>query len=385
MGKTEQKIDDATLMQPTNVTSRYILRSLEEGIEYPVNVREVLIGREIECQVPLRAGHVSRYHAKITLTTHAAYIEDLQSTNGTFVNGKRVVGRQQISIGDDIRFHDQHFRLTSAESGDADATLLSSFDSQSGNDTQPRMAMQPQSQTIEAPAQPDITPSQRQQEEKKPRKPQQPTRQTPQTPQTPSQQAPQQALQHERRARRRPDAMQEEQDGDKTSLLSMNELQSLAERSSKSQKIIAAGAGPRFVVLTAPIRGKIFPLKQDAPIGRQWDVGRNKDAAITLEDKTISHSHAKVVNTPNGWLITTASAKNGVMVNGLSVTRAFLSHNDRIRLGRIELAFMTDEGDPPAESIYDLPVETGYNKGLVATVGITALVIFTLVIALAIH
>lgn len=377
MGKTEQKIDDATLMQPTNVTSRYILRSLEEGIEYPVNVREVLIGREIECQVPLRAGHVSRYHAKITLTTQAAYIEDLQSTNGTFVNGKRVVGRQQISIGDDIRFHDQHFRLTSADSGDADATLLSSFDSQSGNDTQPRMAMQPQSQTIEAPAQPDIVPSQPRQEAQKPRKPQQAT----QTPQAPTQQAPQQ----ERRARRRPDTAQEEADGDKTSLLSMNELQSLAERSSKSQKIIVAGAGPRFVVLTAPIRGKIFPLKQDAPIGRQWDVGRNQDAAITLEDKTISHSHAKVVNTPNGWLITTASAKNGVMVNGLSVTRAFLSHNDRIRLGRIELAFMTDEGDPPAESIYDLPVETGYNKGLVATVGITGLVIFTLVIALAIH
>ncbi|OUR87089.1 hypothetical protein A9Q81_26880 [Gammaproteobacteria bacterium 42_54_T18] len=372
MGKTEQKIDDATLMQPTNVTSRYILRSLEEGIEYPVNVREVLIGREVECQVPLRAGHVSRYHAKITLTAHAAYIEDLQSTNGTFVNGKRVVGRQQISIGDDIRFHDQHFRLTSAESGDADATLLSSFDLQNGNTTQPRMAAQPQSQTIEAPAQPDITPSRPRQEVQKTRR---------QSPQAATQQAPQQ----ERRARRRPDTLQEEPDGDKTSLLSMNELQSLAGRSSKSQKIIVAGAGPRFVVLTAPIRGKIFPLKQDAPIGRQWDVGRSQDAAITLEDKTISHSHAKVVNTPNGWLITTASAKNGVMVNGLSVTRAFLSHNDRIRLGRIELAFMTDEGDSPAESIYDLPVETGYNKGLVATVGITALVIFTLVIALAIH
>jgi len=365
MGKTEQKIDDATLMQHTNVTSRYILRSLEEGTEYPVNVREVLIGREVECQVPLRAGHVSRYHAKITLTAHAAYIEDLQSTNGTFVNGKRIIGRQQISIGDDIRFHDQHFRLTSAESGDADATLLSSFDQKSGDDTQPRMAAQPQSQTIEAPAQPDISPS----------RPQQKAQQT-------SQQAPRQ---QERRARRRPDTRQEEPDGDKTSLLSMNELQSLAERSNKSQKVIVAGAGPRFVVLTAPIRGKIFPLKQDAPIGRQWDVGRSKDAAITIEDKTISHSHAKVVNTPNGWLITTASAKNGVMVNGLSVTRAFLSHNDRIRLGRIELAFMTDEGEPPAESIYDLPVETGYNKGLVVTVGITALVIFTLVIALAIH
>ncbi|MBV1919145.1 MAG: FHA domain-containing protein [Pseudomonadales bacterium] len=362
MGKTEQKIDDATLMQPTNVTSRYLLRSLEEGIEYPVNVREVLIGREVECQVPLRAGHVSRYHAKITLTAHAPYIEDLQSTNGTFVNGKKVVGRQQISIGDDIRFHDQHFRLTSAESGDADATLLSSFDSKSVDDTQPRITAQPQSQTIEAPAQPVIRPLR-----------------------------PQQTTQHalpprERRARKRPHTSQEEPDGDQTSLLSMNELQSLAERSSKSQKVIAAGAGPRFIVLTAPIRGKIFPLKQDAPIGRQWDVGRSQDAAITLEDKTISHCHARVINTPNGWLITTASAKNGVMMNGLSVTRAFLSHNDRIRLGRIELVFMTDEGETPSESIYDLPaVETGYNKGLVATIGITALVIFTLLIALAIH
>ncbi len=362
MGKTEQKIDDATLMQPTNVTSRYLLRSLEEGIEYPVNVREVLIGREVECQVPLRAGHVSRYHAKITLTAHAAYIEDLQSTNGTFVNGKRVIGRQQIGIGDDIRFHDQHFRLTSAESGGADATLLSSLDPESDDDTQPRITAQPQSQTIEAPAQPDIRPLRPQQTTQ----PAQPPR--------------------ERRARKRPDTSQEESEGDKTSLLSMNELQSLAERSSKSQKVIAAGAGPRFVVLTAPIRGKIFPLKQDAPIGRQWDVGRSQDAAITLEDKTISHCHARVINTPNGWLITTASAKNGVMMNGLSVTRAFLSHNDRIRLGRIELAFMTDEGEPPSESIYDLPaVETGYNKGLVATIGITALVIFTLVIALAIH
>lgn len=370
MGKTEQKIDESTLMQSASTSSRYTLRSLEEGIEYPVNGREVLIGREVECQVPLRAGHVSRYHAKITLTAHAAYIEDLQSTNGTFINGKRVVGRQQISIGDDIRFHDQHFRLTSSESGNADATLVTNFDKQNGEDTQPRMAAPrstpqapstpqktvqtaPLSKTIEAPATPDIRPS---------RRPQQ-----------------------ERRAKRRPDTTPTETDGENTSLLSMNELQSLVERSSKSQKVITVGSGPRFVILTAPIRGKIFTLKQDAPIGRQWDIGRSQDAAITIVDKTISYNHAKVVNTPNGWLIATASAKNGVMVNGLSVTRAFLSHNDRIRLGRIELAFMTDEGEPPAESIYDEPVETGYNKGLVATVGISGLVIFTLIIALAIH
>lgn len=353
MANTGHNIDDATLVQ--SVAMQLTLRSLDEGTEYPLSGKEILIGREVECQIPLRAGHVSRYHAKITLTNHTAYIEDLQSTNGTFINGKRVVGRQAIGIGDDIRFHDQQFRLASAESGDADATLLTSFE-QVGENTQPQITQPPataESKTIEAPAQPDISPSR---------------------------------PQEERRAINRPVLKNVgEDEGDKTSLLSMHELQSLAERSRKSQASVSIGNGPRFVILTAPIRGKVFPLMQDAPIGRQWDIGRSQDVEISLEDKTISHHHAKVINTPNGWLISTASAKNGVMVNGLSVTRAFLSHNDRVRLGRIELAFMTDEGEPPAESIYDLPQEEGYNKGLIVTVGISVLVAVTLVIALAIQ
>lgn len=362
MGNTGHNIDDATMVQ--SVAAHLTLRSLDEGTEYPLSGAEILIGREVECQIPLRAGHVSRYHAKITLINQAAYIEDLQSTNGTYINGKRVVGRQPIGIGDDIRFHDQHFRLASADSGDADATLVTSF-GEVGEDTQPRIQQQPpitqaatppptpDSKTIEAPAQPDIAPP-------RPIK--------------------------ERRASSRPAQKSfDEHEGDKTSLLSMHELQSLAERSSKSQANVSIGNGPRFVILTAPIRGKVFPLMQDAPIGRQWDIGRSQDVDISLEDKTISHHHAKVINTPNGWLISTASAKNGVMVNGLSVTRAFLSHNDRIRLGRIELAFMTDEGEPPAESIYDLPQDEGYNKGLIATAGLSALVVVTLVVALAIQ
>ena len=348
MGNTEKNIDEATLIQSVALQS-YTLRSLEEGTEYPVRGKEVLIGREVECQVPLRAGHVSRYHAKITLTTHAAYIEDLQSTNGTFINGKRVVGRQQISIGDDIRFHDQHFRLVSSESGDADATLITSFND--GDSTQPRI-QPPQAETIEAPApsSPGFSP-----------------------PFSPPPKKVHQAPAHE-----------QEKD-EQTSLLSMHELHALDGRSSKSQKAIRVGNGPRLVILTAPIRGKVFPLKHDAPIGRQWDIGRDGSAAIAIGDKTVSQNHAKIINTQNGWLIATTSAKNGVMVNGLSITRAFLSHNDRIRLGRIELAFMTDEGEPPAESIYDLPMETGYNKGLIATLGISALVVLTLVIALAIR
>ena len=356
MGNSQQYIDDGTVLQ-SSIPSRYILRSLDEGIEYPLSAREILVGREVECQIPLRAGHVSRYHAKITITADSAYIEDLESTNGTFINGKRVIGRQAIGIGDDIRFHEQHFRLTSAESGSAEETLVTQPAAPPARD--PDQSALYHSETIEAAAVPAsvLAPP--------PRKTGPIAKPRPHTSPTPGQ--------------------GNYDDGDDTSILGSNTLQSLAAKSSDPKHEVKIGHGPRLVILTAPIRGKVFPLPIDAAIGRRWDIGRGQDATITLADKTISNHHARIVNTQNGWLITTVHASNGILVNGLSITRAFLAHNDRIRLGRIELAFMTNEGEPPAESIYDIPVEKGYNKGFIATVGISALALLTILIALAIH
>ena len=126
-GATPQAMDDATLIQEKN--GGFCLRSLQTGESFPL-AQEMLIGREVECQISLNSGHISRYHAKISRTPTGIMVEDLRSTNGTFVNGRRITQPQLLSVGDEVRFHEQAFRLVSnlEESGAADATLFQSFD-----------------------------------------------------------------------------------------------------------------------------------------------------------------------------------------------------------------------------------------------------------------
>jgi pSer/pThr/pTyr-binding forkhead associated (FHA) protein len=52
---------------------------------------EVIIGRGSSCKLQLLSKSVSRKHARIFFRNDEYYIEDLGSTNGTYVNGIRVV------------------------------------------------------------------------------------------------------------------------------------------------------------------------------------------------------------------------------------------------------------------------------------------------------
>jgi DNA-binding winged helix-turn-helix (wHTH) protein len=64
-----------------------------------------MIGRAPHCRVWLDAAGVSRQHARIQIAAagRAASIEDLGSTNGTFVRGSRLEGLEELSDGDVIQ------------------------------------------------------------------------------------------------------------------------------------------------------------------------------------------------------------------------------------------------------------------------------------------
>jgi pSer/pThr/pTyr-binding forkhead associated (FHA) protein len=46
---------------------------------------------------------VSHMHARVMLRGHFYFIADLGSTNGTFVNGRRITTDQQLRVRDEIR------------------------------------------------------------------------------------------------------------------------------------------------------------------------------------------------------------------------------------------------------------------------------------------
>jgi diguanylate cyclase (GGDEF)-like protein len=60
------------------------------GRRYPLDRREILVGREGEVDMRLEYASVSRRQARLFQTVGAWFVEDLGSTNGTFVNDARV-------------------------------------------------------------------------------------------------------------------------------------------------------------------------------------------------------------------------------------------------------------------------------------------------------
>ena len=69
------------------------------------------IGRSATNDIQISEGHISRAHAVVTSRDGAFIIEDLDSVNGTFVNGERIDGAAPLHIGDDIHLFVSLLRL----------------------------------------------------------------------------------------------------------------------------------------------------------------------------------------------------------------------------------------------------------------------------------
>ena len=81
----------------------HVIQGPDRGKKYELPPHEPqLIGRSTEA-LPISDTTVSRRHAELTPDDGKWYLRDLDSSNGTFVNGKRITGRVELLPGDQIR------------------------------------------------------------------------------------------------------------------------------------------------------------------------------------------------------------------------------------------------------------------------------------------
>jgi ABC transport system ATP-binding/permease protein len=76
------------------------------------NGASMVLGRDPGCDHPLDHPMVSWHHARLSKSNHDYMVEDLGSTNGTFVNGQRISGAVRVNAGDAIGLGSYTFVFT---------------------------------------------------------------------------------------------------------------------------------------------------------------------------------------------------------------------------------------------------------------------------------
>ena len=106
---TEPRAVVAPVSTPSSSDGRPVPRSLALTDEHGATIGAlplsgtVQVGRSPSCQIPLTDTFASSIHARLFARDGSWFVEDLGSTNGTYVNERRVTAPAEIKVGDRVR------------------------------------------------------------------------------------------------------------------------------------------------------------------------------------------------------------------------------------------------------------------------------------------
>ncbi|MFT2753072.1 FHA domain-containing protein [Clavibacter sp. Sh2088] len=97
----------------TTSTARHLVitSGAKAGTEIPLGTEPLTIGRSSESGLVIRDDYTSTHHARLLLWNDEWMIQDLDSTNGTFLDGKRVSVPTQVPLDTPIRIGATSFEL----------------------------------------------------------------------------------------------------------------------------------------------------------------------------------------------------------------------------------------------------------------------------------
>ena len=106
--KSSRKGESATT---TSAKTLVITSGPKTGLELPLSPEPMTIGRSSESGLVIRDDYTSSHHARLLLWGDQWMIQDLDSTNGTFLDGQRVGAPAAVTIGAPIKVGATTFEL----------------------------------------------------------------------------------------------------------------------------------------------------------------------------------------------------------------------------------------------------------------------------------
>ena len=95
--------DEPTMMGQGRPAATLVVRQgAQAGMSFPITGNQAIIGREEGSDIVLQDPESSRRHSRVSWQGGRYVVEDLGSTNGTFVNGVQITAPQVLNSGDSI-------------------------------------------------------------------------------------------------------------------------------------------------------------------------------------------------------------------------------------------------------------------------------------------
>jgi len=94
---------EATILHSPRPAARLIVKQGPQiGILFPITADRLMIGREEACNIIIQDPEVSRRHCELAWKEGDFVLQDLGSTNGTFVNGVQITAPVVLKPGDSV-------------------------------------------------------------------------------------------------------------------------------------------------------------------------------------------------------------------------------------------------------------------------------------------
>ena len=98
---------------------------------------------------------------------------------------------------------------------------------------------------------------------------------------------------------------------------------------------VAAATGALVIRSGGGRVGQSFPLEGDRLV-----IGRSPDAAIFLDDVTVSRDHAVLVRRSGAWFLDDSGSLNGTYVNRRRIESHKLEDGDELQVGKYKLTYL---------------------------------------------
>lgn len=276
------------------MTEHFKLVSVETSDEYVLDKCETLIGRSNDCDIVLKVGYPSRQHAMIIIDNATVSIQDLGSTNGTYINNHRIKSIASLQDGDVIRFDSCAYHLVKPNS-DNTTVMMSRL--------KPSNALEEESSVVI----------------------------------------------HDGFVGAEGTAFRAGFPLPASWTIAEREQHKNTDRGNRYSKtvvdnIIAQGLKPELqpsailVVVSGHLESRVIALSQKSQ-QQQWSIGREPSCLIHFIDSSISSRHACLFYDNGNWGISDEGSRNGMAINGINTKQQRLKDGDLIKLGQIEVIF----------------------------------------------